>query len=112
MECYGKKSNISDVSIEFTKEPVIVIPFTTGVSNRVLAFNRDTKVCNSIPLSIDQCIDTPIFVPQMNDSLFTHIEGVVDINTTDRRGYLILFQINGRPKYCFTSEGKNISEEV
>ena len=65
------------------------------------------------------CIESeilPKFVDQMNDRLFAQIDGVVDFDFRERNGgksgWLLLFNINGRPMTCFTWEGEDISKEV
>ena len=60
------------------------------------------------------CTDQPEFISQMNESLFKTIEGVVDYSfgTQSESGHLLLLNINGRPKMCFTPENEDISEEV
>ena len=59
----------------------------------------------------DRCA-VPLFVEEMDDSLFSKIEGVLDLKIEGTEGYLIHFKIDGRPKYCFTLEEKPLSEEV
>ena len=49
----------------------------------------------------------PKFVREMNASIFETIGGVVDFNS----GYVLLFNIEGRHKYCFTPRDV-FSEEV
>ena len=61
--------------------------------------------------------DWPPFVTQMDQNVFETIGGVVyyifsDSSNRKFSGWLIVFNIEGRPKYCFTAEGKPLSEEV
>ena len=56
----------------------------------------------------------PLFVQQMDDSLFRAIDSVVDFSLKrgSVSGHLILFNIEGKPKYCTTIEGQSLSDEV
>ena len=59
-----------------------------------------------------QC-SKPYFVDQMNASLFQKIDGVLDLILDGKAiGWLVLFNINGRPKYCATAYNQMISDEV
>ena len=63
----------------------------------------------------DGSYSLPVFVTQLNQSLFERIDGIVYYSyKTGANGWLLLFNINGRPKYCFTSkkEEEELSEEV
>ena len=55
----------------------------------------------------------PKFVREMNSSIFETIGGVIDYNFGGkaRPGYVLLFNIEGKPKYCFTPRD-DFSEEV
>ena len=44
----------------------------------------------------------PQFVHRMNPSIFKTIGGVVDYKYDSKNVYLLLFNIEGRPKYCIT----------
>ena len=63
----------------------------------------------------DDC-NVPQFVYQMNGSLFAQIDGVADFNfmseSGGKSGYLMLLNIEGRPKFCFTFEGDDITRQV
>ena len=51
----------------------------------------------------------------MSASIFAKIDGVVDYKSETngtKSGHFLLFNIDGRPKICFTSEDEDISEEV
>ena len=57
----------------------------------------------------------PKFVTEMNSSLFERIGGVIDynfgkINGVFKSGWVLLFNIDGRPKYCVTES--ELSDEV
>ena len=58
----------------------------------------------------------PSFVAQMQPLIFEKIDAIVDYSFgyTDPylSGWLVLFNIDGRPKYCFTREDENISSSV
>ena len=59
----------------------------------------------------------PPISTQMDQKLFETIGGVVYYLFSDSKGrtfsgWLILFNIEGRPKYCFTAEGKDLSNDV
>ena len=57
----------------------------------------------------------PPFAQQMDASLFEKIDGVIKtIESSDDKnfGYLLLLNIDGRPKICFTSLSGDISEQV
>ena len=61
--------------------------------------------------------DWPPFVTQMDQNVFQTIGGVVYYMFTNSKGsifsgWLIVFNIEGRPKYCFTAEGKPLSNDV
>ena len=86
------------------------------MQGHALFFNRDDKnECFRYDVNnYTKCTGVPLFVNNMNQSIFSQIEGVVEFNTTARPqwGYLILFQINGRLKYCTTFDGQYFPEEV
>ena len=50
------------------------------------------------------------FIEQIDVKLFHQMDSVVDIN--DRKAHLILFNIDGRPMYCMSPKGEDVSEEV
>ena len=55
----------------------------------------------------------PKFVRQMNESIFERIAGVVSYNFGESTsGWLLFFNIDGRHKYCFTPELRDLSKEV
>ena len=54
----------------------------------------------------------PPISSQMDQKVFETIGGVVYYIFSDSSGWLILFNIGGRPKYCFTAEGKDLSNDV
>ena len=65
--------------------------------------------------SCDNGCKIPQFVRQMNATLFAKIEGIVDFDFKTKgvkSGYFLLFNIEGKPKACFTFEGEDISAEV
>ena len=85
-----------------------------GVCNR-----KDKKKCEFYnfykDLRSDGSYSLPVFVTQLSQSLFERIDGIVYYSyKTGANGWLLLFNINGRPKYCFTSkeEEEELSEEV
>ena len=55
----------------------------------------------------------PQLVTRINSTLFERIGGVLyyDVNP-QTSGWLLFFNIDGRPKYCFTEEDKDLSEQV
>ncbi|CAG2104405.1 unnamed protein product [Medioppia subpectinata] len=63
------------------------------------------------------CLDLicrpPVFVKQIPDHLFHKLEGVVvyDDPRTQVKGHMLWFNISGQPRYCFTPEGQNLSEQ-
>lgn len=57
------------------------------------------------------CPDTR-FIDELNTSLLTQLDGVVDFNFDDKSGFLLWFNINGRLKYCFQPESKKLSDDV
>ena len=56
----------------------------------------------------------PMWVRHMNASIFKQIGGVIYYNfksSSSTSGWIILFNIDGRPKYCATDQN-NLSDEV
>ena len=80
-------------------------------------FKLNTRLINNTCVSKaygSRCV-IPLFVDQIDSTLFAQIEGVVDFNLKSKGGkssWLLLLNIEGRPKYCFTFEGEGISEGV
>ena len=96
----GRPSNTSDD---------YVLVFDKTDKTRVFTLNTDLRK--------HACVDcgVPKFVHQMDDKLFAKIESVVDFNfgrDDGKSGYLLLLNIEGRPKTCFTLENEEISAEV
>ena len=54
----------------------------------------------------------PQFYKQMDQKIFETIGGVVYYIFGDSNGWLILFNIEGQTKYCFTAEGEPFSKDV
>ena len=56
----------------------------------------------------------PNFVKQIDSNLLKQIDGITDVNniSTQRVGHLILFNIDGKPKFCFIEFGKDLSNDV
>ena len=89
----------------------------------MLVFNKDNEKdywnYRPIDVSLSKCermediCQKPKFVDQMDGNLFKKIDGVVDYNFGGGvSGHLLLFNIDGTPKYCFTGEDKDLSDEV
>ena len=76
-------------------------PFYPNING---AFNKPTRQVTKS--------DWPPFVTQMDQKVFKTIGGVVYYIFSDSSGWLILFNIEGRPKYCCTAQGKPLSEDV
>ena len=100
------KARPSDTSDDF------VLVFNKMKKTEV--FKLDADLSNQSCASIDCFV--PQFVDKINDTLFARIDGVVDFNLKGseggKSGWLLLLNIEGRPKICFTFEGEDISEEV
>ena len=71
--------------------------------------------------SVDFCENTycfiPSFVEQISSDLFKQIIGIIDVwikntKSVELKGYLILFNINRKPKFCFNEFKKSLSIEV
>ena len=52
------------------------------------------------------------FIRQMNDSLFSQIDSMIDYHWKRLTGHMIWFNIDHKHYYCFQSEGQPLSEEV
>ena len=55
------------------------------------------------------------FIKEMNDSLFSQIDSMVDYNWDHERGltgHMLWFNIDNKYYYCFQPEGKPLSEQV
>ena len=53
------------------------------------------------------------FIRQMNDSLFSQIDSIVDYHSErGLSGHMLWFNIDHKYYYCFQSEGKPLSEQV
>ena len=52
------------------------------------------------------------FIRQMNDSLFSQIDSMIDYNWKGLSGHMLWFNIDHKYYYCFQSEGQPLSEQV
>ena len=55
------------------------------------------------------------FIREMNDSLFSQIDSMVDFNWDHKRGltgHMLWFNIDHKYYYCFQPEGQPLSEQV
>ena len=55
------------------------------------------------------------FIRQMNDSLFSQIDSIIDYNLDHKRGlsgHMLWFNIDHKYYYCFQPEGQPLSEQV
>ncbi|CAG2102794.1 unnamed protein product, partial [Medioppia subpectinata] len=54
----------------------------------------------------------PLFLTMLSNNLKAQLEGIVDYDLgPHNRGHMLWFNINGRPMYCFTPEGKRLSKQ-
>ena len=127
MECHSKGLPMDAKNQVFpTNYPGYVIikavPSDTSVGGKYRIFcNRFNKSeCESFNPNIGRTEITedlppnkwPQFYKEMDQKIFESIGGVVYYIFSDLSGWLILFNIEGRPKYCFTAEGKPLSQNV
>ena len=52
------------------------------------------------------------FIRQMNDSLFSQIDSMIDYNWEGMTGHMLWFNIDHKYYYCFQPEGQSLSEQV
>ena len=52
------------------------------------------------------------FIRQMNDSLFSQIDSMIDYNWEGMTGHMLWFNIDHKHYYCFQPEGQPLSEQV
>ena len=52
------------------------------------------------------------FIRQMNDSLFSQIDSMIDYHWKGLTGHMLWFNIDHKHYYCFQSEGNPLSEQV
>ena len=52
------------------------------------------------------------FIRQMNDSLFSQIESMLDYNLRGMTGHMLWLNIDHKHYYCFQPEGQSLSEQV
>ena len=81
-------------------------------------FNQtQCQVFNPLGPKVFGMTKRPHFLTQMNESVFQQIGGVVDYNFGNksgvhRSGWIFLFNIDGRPKFCATEENQTLSDDV
>ena len=94
--------------------------FYSGNKYSNLFFNRTSKsllfyfngAWFDCKTQVTLCSPIPVFIEQMDVTLFSQLEGVIDFISKERKdSYLLLFRINGRPKFC-TTLSEELSPEV
>ena len=96
---------------------VIFKPDPTDHKKRYMVFcnKKDKNKCEFYQVLEDRSdasYSLPLFVTELNQSLFERIDGIIYYSyKTGANGWLLLFNINGRAKYCFTST-KRLSNGV
>ena len=93
----------------------------------LMAYNRENKsdrvrlrmieydgATDGVYVETDQ-IEEILFIKEMNDSLFSQIDSMVDYNWDHKRGltgHMLWFNIDHKYYYCFQPEGQSLSEQV
>ena len=86
-------------------------------NNKKLQFFYDTllwqKKNQCYQGGTNYCI-VPTFVSEIDVYLFRKVSAIVDyrFGSKEQSGWILLFNIDGKPKYCFTREGEDLSNEV
>lgn len=131
---------ITDSKHQYNPKDIIFTPNTYGSTKPILIIKRESKSieffipnkpvlyfaeqsecskwCYKFHNHFDNCIEdhcsVPKFVRHINCDLLRQINGItaVDSNGGQISGHLLLFNINGKPMFCFTQYGKDLSNDV
>ena len=117
--CTDPKGNESKDLKTAYRNSIFVYSWYPLVINK---YNKsDYFVYNSTTMNVKFCAnestpDSPCYIPefihQMKAKLLWRIDGVVRSTDNPLFGHLLLLNIDGTPKICFTPKTGNISEEV
>ena len=112
----NKQHFLNNILISHNQDPktrtYLLINKANKSEQKYIDYNEDenkllTTTCNRW----HPCPNTTFF-DQMNDTLVIKIESIVDYNISNRFVHILLFDINGRPKYCVQPDNQSLSQEV